>query len=80
MLETIRMIDFKAGDDILFLNVQYRVTKTYTEGGKTHLTITRNGNSIILPLNSNALRNRFIKRTCAPCRDSDCDCIYDGVE
>ncbi len=58
--------------------------EVFTEYVGSELTYYRgcfNGDS--WHITSNSMRSRVVPkptRTCAPCYDSDCDCIFDNVE
>ncbi len=85
--EPVRADELKVGDLFLWSNIKWRiltVPETYSSGGNSIVKFDVEGDNISTDyLNFYADRQmvRLVKivRSCAPCRDSDCDCIYDEV-
>ncbi len=82
--EVVRINDFKVGDTLEYAHAEYRIATLAVNRG--YVTVSLFGvdfehtTSDTFPSGTKRIRVRKVEpRTCAPCRDSDCDCIYDGV-
>lgn len=94
LVERIPIIDFKVGDIYFWeQTLQYRivhierranilaVSLKWNETGRDPADEGEPYNKTVRPLLT-ALRYRitYFPRDCAPCYDSDCDCIHDNVD
>ncbi len=91
---TIRMSEVKADDKVFINGRQWLVKKVrHTKmRGEPRVCLRADVASGPPLYNPEAGRNvsfkfwayqnvlKVMERTCAPCRDSDCDCIFDSVE